>query len=172
MNAGPPIASAGQSSVRPGMSWGIKQSFNEYIQAMPDGRRGAGHGATEMPDGTFFFELADATDFEPQGRRGVIKYQGDVRYKAHQGMLFVMVVDPWLEFDDGVAVLSIVDAEQWPNRERRMVLATLKPADGTGRLPLGWERMDAHLTQEGVDMFNNVYTLREQLDPVRFSFLV
>lgn len=169
-NSASSTSSTLQSSVRPGMSWGIKQSFTRYVEAMPDGRRGAGSGATEMPDGTFFFELADASSFDPKARLGTLKYQGDVRYKAHQGMLFVMVVDPWLEFKDDKVELSIVDAQRWPDREYRMVLATLEMSDVAGGLPPGWERMEAYLTQEGVDLFNNVYALREPLGPVRFSY--
>lgn len=161
-----------QSSVRPGMSWGIKRSFTQYIEAMPDGRRGAGHGATEMPDGTFFFELADAANFDPQTRQGILKYQGDVRYKAHQGMLFVMIVDPWLEFNGDSVELSIVDAERWPDTDRRMVLATLEADEAGGALPPGWEQMDALLSQAGVNMFNDVYPLGDPLEPVRFSFMI
>ena len=157
--------------VRPGLSWGIKQSFNQYVDATRDGQRGAGAGATEMPDGTFFFELADATEFDPATGLGIIKYQGDVRYKAHGGVLFVMIVDPWLEFGRNGAELSVVNTEHWPQRDNRMVLATLEPSEALLGLPPGWACLQALITPSGVELFNNVYAPGEALDPVRFSFM-
>lgn len=171
MNIQPQSDQATQSDIRAGLSWGIKHSFNRYVDAMPDGQRAAGAGATEMPDGTFFFELDDAGGFDAVACQGVIKYQGDVRYKAHRGVLFVMIVDPWLEFNDGRGQLSVVDATHWPSREQRMVLATLEPTPGQGPLPPGWMSMDAKITPAGVELFNNVYSVGESLAPVRFSIM-
>jgi len=156
-------------TVRSGMSWGIKQSFNRYVDAMPDGQRGAGAGATAMPDGTFFFELHEATDYEPATGLGTVKYQGDVRYKAHGGVLFVMIVDPWLEFTEDGAQLTVVDAQHWPDRERRMVLADLEPSSHSG-LPPGWACLQARITAAGSEVFNNVYAPGDLLDPVRYSY--
>lgn len=161
-----------QPEVRAGMSWGIKQSFNRYVDAMPDGQRAAGAGATEMPDGTFFFELSDASQFDPKAGRGIIRYQGDVRYQAHGGVLFVMIVDPWLEFYDDRAELTVIDGKHWPDREQRLVLATLEQSQQGGGLPAGWFSFEALLTPAGVELFNNVYGHGERVDPVRFSFMI
>ena len=92
------MPSGNEAATRPGLSWGVKNSFTRYIDSMPDGRRGAGYGATEAGDGVYFFELDDASGFDRGLREGVVKYSGDLRYKGHGGMLFVMVVDPWIEF--------------------------------------------------------------------------
>jgi hypothetical protein len=158
------------SEARPGMSWGVKSSFTRYVSALPDGRYGAGHGATAAGDGTFFFELDDASGFDPARSEGVVKYRGDVRYKAHGGVLFVMLVDPWLEMRDGVGELTVVDAERWPARDQRLTLATLRSDDdGSRGLPPGWGQVEARLTPAGVEIFNDVYAVGELLEPVRFS---
>ena len=163
------VSRENEQATRPGLSWGVKGSFTRYIDSMPDGRRGAGHGATEAGEGVYFFELEDASGFDPAVPGGIAKYRGDVRYKGHQGMLFVMIVDPWIEFRDTGAVLTVVDAERWPGKEHRIELATLDPCEPTaGRLPRGWAQMDARLTPAGVEVFNGVYGVGEQLEPVGF----
>jgi hypothetical protein len=170
MSAPSQMPSGNEAATRPGLSWGVKSSFTHYIDSMPDGRRGAGHGATEAGDGVYFFELDDASGYDPALRAGIIKYRGDLRYKGHGGMLFVMVVDPWIEFREAGTVLTAIDAEHWPNRERRIELATLAPAaSGEVRLPQGWGQWDARLTPDGVEVFNGVYPVGELLEPVRFS---
>lgn len=168
--SGAPGHGSGQSEseVRAGMSWGVKRTFTRYVSTMPDGRYGAGGGATEVVDGTFFFELEDATGYDPVRQEGFAKYRGDIRYKAHGGVLFVMLVDPWLELRDGVGELSVVDAEHWPGREQRLALATLRSDSGEG-LPPGWEQLEARLTPAGAAIFNDVYAVGELLEPVRFS---
>lgn len=158
-----------EPATRPGLSWGIKGSFTRYIDSMPDGRRGAGHGATEAGEGIYFFELDDASGYDPVIPEGIIKYRGDVRYKGHGEMLFVMIVDPWIEFRDAGSVLTVVDAERWPSKDCRIELATLVPgAPAAGPLPQGWAQVDAQLTPAGVEVFNGVYRVGEVLEPVRF----
>jgi Htaa len=162
--------SMGEPVNRPGLSWGVKGSFTRYIDSMPDGRRGAGHGATEAGYGVYFFELDDASGYDPARRKGIVKYRGDLRYKGHGGMLFVMIADPWVEFREAGAALTIIDAEHWPNKERRIELATLVPGESdTGRFPRGWEQWDAQLTPAGAEVFNSVYAVGDLLEPVRFS---
>ena len=158
-----------EPATRPGLSWGVKGSFTRYIDSMPDGRRGAGHGATEAGEGVYFFELDDASGDDPSAPERIVRYRGDVRYKGHAGMLFVMIVDPWIEFRDASAVLTVVDAEHWPRKDHRIELATLvSGAPVAGSLPQGWVQVDARLTLAGVEVFNGVYEVGELLEPVRF----
>jgi hypothetical protein len=170
-----PMPESGRTAVanRPGMSWGVKSSFTRYIDAMPDGKRGAGHGATETGAGVYFFELDDASGYDPVSGGGVVKYRGDVRYKGHQGMLFVMIVDPWIEFRGTTAALTVLDAEHWPKRDRRIELATLALDEAaTRQLPDGWAYLTTQLTEEGAVVFNEVYPVGELLDPVRYCATV
>ena len=162
-------ADSNPERTRAGLSWGVKRSFARYIDAMPDGRRGAGQGATETERGVYFFELDDASDYDPVSGDGVIRYRGDLRYAGHGGMLFVMIVDPWIEFRGSTAVLTVLDAEHWPKRERRIELATLALDEtATQRLPEGWAHLTARLTPGGSTVFNDVYPVGEILEPVRY----
>jgi hypothetical protein len=162
-----------EPAVRAGLSWGVKGSFTRYVDSMPDGRYGAGRGATETGGGIFFFELDDASGYDPTAREGIVKYRGDVRYKAHGGMLFVMVVDPWLEFHGDAAWLTVVDAERWPDHDHRITLATLRPDEqGSRGLPTGWRCFEARLSPKGVEVFNEVYPVGEVLEPVRYCIAV
>lgn len=170
MKPEPFVADASEPGMRPGLSWGIKQSFNGYVDATPDGQRDAGAGATKMPDGTYFFEFSDASEFDPQAGTGTLKYLGAVRYKAHGGVLFVVIAEPWLEFSRGSATLSVVHPEALKARGQRLVIATLDVREGVQGLPTGWNGLLTHITHAGVSLFNNVYTPGEALDPVRFSF--
>ncbi|MGD6979063.1 MULTISPECIES: HtaA domain-containing protein [Citricoccus] len=158
-----------ESALRAGLSWGVKGSFTRYVASMPDGRYGAGHGATETADGAFFFELDDASGYDPRAQEGLVKYRGDVRFKAHGGMLFVMIVDPWLEFHEDGVLLTVVDAERWPDRDHRITLATLRPDErGSRGLPPGWRCQEARLSAEGAAVFNDVYPVGEVLEPARY----
>ncbi len=166
----PQRPSVNEAVNRPGLSWGVKTSFTRYIDSMPDGRRGAGYGATEAGNGIYFFELDDASGYDPARREGTVKYRGDLRYKGHGDMLFVMIVDPWIEFREAGAALTIIDAEYWPNREHRIELATLVPGESSaGRFPQGWQQWEAQLTPAGAEVFNSVYAVGEFLEPVHFS---
>jgi hypothetical protein len=173
MSASAATPASQKVDVRAGLSWGVKASFTRYVDSMPDGRRGAGYGATETDGGIFFFELDDASEYDVDTGRGVVKYRGDVRYKAHGGMLFVMVVDPWLEFQGDSASLTVIDAERWPERNQRITLATLLPDEqGSECLPSGWASLEARLSPQGVHVFNDVYSVGELLEPVRYCAAV
>jgi hypothetical protein len=150
---------------RAGLSWGVKQSFNRYVDGIPDGKRAAGAGATWKPDGTYFFEFDNATDFDATTGLGIIRYRGDVRYLAHYGLLFVMIVDPWIQFYRDRAELTVSHS---PKPEDRIVLATLESGQGGHVLESGWSRLEARLTQAGVEVFNDVYSAGDLLDPMRF----
>lgn len=164
-----PDVEPGQILARPGLSWGIKQSFTRYVDSMPDGKRGAGYGATEAEPGIYFFELEDVSDYDAAAGKGIIKYRGDVRFAGHHGMLFVMIVDPWIDFRESTVVLTVLDAERWPKRDRRIELATLSLGESaTAQLPAHWTHMDARLTQDGSAVFNDVYRVGEILEPVRY----
>ena len=153
-----------RGQVRAGLSWGVKQSFNRYVDGIPDGKRAAGAGATWMPDGTYFFEFGNATDFDATTGLGIIRYRGDVRYLAHYGLLFVMIADPWIQFYQDRAELTINNS---PNPEDRIVLATLESGQGGHVLASGWSHLEARLTQAGVEVFNDVYSPGDMLDPMR-----
>jgi hypothetical protein len=150
---------------RAGLSWGVKQSFNRYVDGLPDGKRAAGAGATRMPDGTYFFEFDNAKDFDATTGLGIIRYLGDVRYLAHYGLLFVPIVDPWIQFYQDRAELTISNS---PKPEDRIVLATLESGQGGRVQDFGWSRLEARLTQAGVEVFNEVYNPGDLLDPMQF----
>ncbi|WP_164737384.1 HtaA domain-containing protein [Georgenia sp. SYP-B2076] len=151
----------------PGLTWGLKRSFIRYISRLPDGGHRETDGAS-LTHGSFFtFEPADGSTYDPSTGTGVLKFRGDVRLTGHHNMLFVMIADPWIALDGGAGVLSVIDSRHWPDRDRRIPLATLTlgaPAvSGAGYV---WGETPAYLSEEGQAVFNEQYAAGEELDPV------
>ncbi|MFC4002970.1 HtaA domain-containing protein [Prauserella oleivorans] len=152
---------------RAGLTWGLKRSFVAYVARLRDGACGAKDGGSVVDSSYFHFEHADGSGYDPATGKGVLKFRGDVRLVGHAGLLYVMLLDPWLEFTGDGAVLSVVDIEHWPDRSHRLPLATLdvvEPAVGAGGRT--WTGMPAYLTSEGQEVFNGQYVVGERLDPV------
>jgi hypothetical protein len=120
------------------LSWGVKQSFRSYVDAA-GGTVTVGGGAERAPDGVFLFpQSAESTLARgPDGAlQGVGRFEGEVSFNAHGGMLNVVLTDPWVEATDAGLVLSVAAGPA-----RRVVFAKLDAAameteaDGTLALP-------------------------------------
>ncbi|MFD1212022.1 HtaA domain-containing protein [Arthrobacter sp. GCM10027362] len=157
---------AGGDSSPAGLTWGIKRSFINYISRLPDGSVTAQDGAA-IVDGSFFRFESDGGEHGSLRTAGVLRFRGQVQLRGHYGMLSVLIADPWIEFDNGAAVVSIVDVRHWPDRSKRVPLLQLPSArlvaDGACHfLP----ETPARLTSEGSVMFNEQYQPGEKMDPV------
>jgi hypothetical protein len=139
-----------------GFQWRVKESFVDYLRSLPDGHIVPFGGAEECGSG-------DAAEwrFPYRGQRRLpaglqIEFGGELRMRAHHGMLLVILMDPWLtETEDGIE-LSVVDLTAWPDTSRRQVLGRgpavpgLLAGEGPVSVPL-------ELAAESVELFNDVY---------------
>lgn len=141
------------------LSWGVKQSFRSYVDAA-GGTVATGGGAERTPDGGFAFPEGPQSTLAmgPDGRlQGTGRFQGEVSFSAHGGMLSVVLVDPWIEATEAGLILSVADSAA-----RRLPFATLDAAAMTteGDLP-------AAITLDGMFLLGDHYPPGTALDAVR-----
>lgn len=148
------------------LSWGVKQSFRNYVEATG--------GVTETDvtvralDGGFVFPAApgEGLRLDADGRlAGHGVFLGEVRFEAHGGMLKVFLADPSLEISEAGAVLTVADSRA---RDRRVEIARLDlSAMTTGTA--GEMVLPAALSMDGIQLLGDHYPLRTALDPVRLT---
>ena len=155
------------------LSWGVKQSFRGYVEAA-GGTVATTRGAERAPDGGFLFPegplstLAQGAD----GRlRGAGRFQGEVSFSAHGGMLSVVLVDPWIEASEAGLILSVADS---PAATRRLPFAKLDADAMTTDAPTtdapttdGGLVLPAAITLDGMFLLGDHYPPGTVLDPVR-----
>ncbi|MDZ4372402.1 MAG: HtaA domain-containing protein [Phenylobacterium sp.] len=143
------------------LAWGVKQSFRAYVEGS-GGSIDTLDGATRAVDGTLVFEATGDSDLAvgPDGApTGTGRFQGQVKFTAHGGMLSVTLSDPWVEARDGGLVLSIAETAT-----RRTAIATLGAA-APG--PEGAVEIPAAMTLDGMMIVGDHYPPGTPLDPVR-----
>lgn len=145
-----------------GLSWGIKRSFIDYINSLPDGSVSATNGATVAEPSLFCFS-PESSDYDVERGTGVLRFRGDVRLAGHHGMLLVRLLDPWITFTGGSGVLSISTGE---GQDRTAVgfLTPSKPRVAGGSLV--WEPVDVVISPEGSELFDGQYAAGQPMDPL------
>lgn len=146
--------------------WGVKQSFRGYVDAMGGSTEAAG-GATRTDDGAFAFPPApgSALAFDASGAlTGTGRFQGEVKFDAHGGMLKVFLADPAVEIGPDGAALTVADS---PARDRRVAIATLDLAAATDED--GVRSLPAKLTIDGYFLLGDHYPPGTLVDPVRIG---
>jgi hypothetical protein len=147
-----------------GLSWGIKRSFIDYINSLPDGSVSATEGATVVGSSLFCFS-PERSDYDEAPGTGVLRFRGDVRLAGHHGMLLVRILDPWITFTGDSGALSISTGDG--GGQDRAVVAFLSPtkprhADGS----LVWDHVGVVISQEGSDLFDGQYAAGQPMDPL------
>ena len=71
--------------------WGIKESFRDYLEMLPDTRISASDGASTTSDGLFAFPHEQAVIAE---KETTLQFGGTVTIEAHGGELAVVVARP------------------------------------------------------------------------------
>ncbi|AGN17746.1 hypothetical protein J433_00790 [Corynebacterium glutamicum MT] len=145
------------------LAWGIKKSFLGYLENLPDCMFAENDGASRDPDtGLFQFPFQRRVELDEGGYR--LEFSGDIRIKAHGGMLLVILMNPWLEINERGIELSVVDLMHWPDTSNREVIGhspiTVAPEN------LRSQEIPLILAESAVETFNNVYQPGEPLDPV------
>jgi Htaa len=149
----------------PGLSWGIKRSFIEYINGLPDASVTAADGAAVEETGRFRFTPA-LSEYDVESGTGILRFRGDLRLSGHHGMMFVRLLDPWIAITGGQGILSISTGEDAGlDRTAVAVLHTGTPtreSDGS----LTWTRVEVAITDEGSELFDGQYAAGQPLDPL------
>ncbi|HET6241751.1 MAG TPA: HtaA domain-containing protein [Arthrobacter sp.] len=145
-----------------GLTWGIKRSFIDYITGLPDGAVSAADGAVMVEPGRFCFAPEDS-DYSLARGAGVLRFRGDVRLAGHHGMMFVRLLDPWIELAGGRGILSISTGD---GQERADVgtLRSAAPRETDGYLV--WEHVDVLITPAGSELFDGQYAAGQPMDPL------
>lgn len=107
------------------LSWGIKASFLLYVGRQLGSEASVGGGAGYTSGHEFTFPESTESPVDLGAERGVLKFEGDVRLRAHGGLLDVWMADPWVELDAPVSTLSLASGRS-PDRARRTVIAALE----------------------------------------------
>lgn len=147
------------------LHWSIKDSFLNYFHALPDGKIELFHEASlEEQTGCLVFPFA-GQQTTSEGATTRIEFSGDVRLQAHGGMLLVILMKPWIEISGNNIALSIVDLMAWPDTSRREVIGTstdkiIEVSNSVFEIPV-------ELTENAVEIFNNVYPAGTAMAPLR-----
>jgi hypothetical protein len=160
--------SAGEAAADGGLSWSLKQSFKDYVQALPDGLEELHAGASVAGNGTYTFPQAAVRASADQGR--VFRFAGKLAFSGYAGLLHVLVAEPWVEEAAGTWILSVVDPDSRTSPPARIPLAQLPELylsadDGQIR---GSCTAPA-LTFEGTYLFGGVYPPGSLMDPLEFA---
>jgi hypothetical protein len=146
------------------LRWGVKRSFREYIEAAEGATRVEG-GAAAEPDGRIVFPQVGADWDGPVPQ--VLRFGGSVEFEAHGGLLALRLRDPWLEFDETGAVLTVAHPAFRGPTDRRLPLCRLggvHPRVEDGVLVI--EDAPATLTIQATGTFDNLYPPGAEFDSV------
>jgi hypothetical protein len=149
------------------LTWGVKQSFRNYVQSM-GGTIETAAGAEPTADGEFTFAMAPGSDLsvdangKPQGKAAFI---GEVRFAAHGGMLSVFFADPALEFGPASATLTVADTEARTVRIEIAKLDLTKISTGDD----GEIVIPTALSMYGGQLLGDHYPPGTPVDPVRLK---
>jgi hypothetical protein len=96
---------------------------------------------------------------------------GTVSFTAHQGLLRLVVADPWIHFSGRRGQLSIGAGAAGQAAGGRIVVADLALPEATrcGEL-LSWAAAGARLAEDGAMAFDFSYPPGTELSPVSFSW--
>ena len=156
------------------LSWGMKESFREYIAGPGGGEITTGDGTIVNPDGTFAFP-------DPSGTAGEdaadVTFGGWVRFFAHGGALDVTLANPRVEFtgDTGSLFTDITSDTPAPDPPVTQEGVHLAELDLTGIDPepvgagLRWSAIPATLSEDGAPAFGGFYAAGTELDPVTLA---
>jgi hypothetical protein len=159
-----------EEEFRYGLIWGIKSSFLSYVSRLHDGRGSISGGATVLGDNTFHFPaVGGSAATAGSGRTRSWAFQGDVRFSAHMGMLFVRVAAPVISLKGDAAELTIADPYGKSGAERvPLVTMNLQPGPTSSGVDV-WLGVDVRLTEAGAELFNDVYEPGESFEQLRFA---
>ncbi|GAB3615673.1 hypothetical protein GCM10027416_02300 [Okibacterium endophyticum] len=160
-----------QERVDTGLVWGIKNSLIDYLARVGDASSQVSAGAGLVGPGEFYFAVADTSGFDGSTLTGTIRFRGELRLRAHSGLLAVDVRDPWLEFgDEGWTLTSEVGGEHKPvsnDSPSRARLVDLEPVDvvNDGEVIM-LPDVPTRLAAESAGLFDGMYPVGTAFAPL------
>lgn len=146
------------------LEWGIKESFRDYFERLPDHDYGLTAGARKCSDGQIEFPANPTA-----AQNNTFAFQGIAQLSAHFGALSVKIANPHITLNqDGSATLS-AEVDEVDNNPVRMVIANLLRDDSSIELQPHL-RFRAVLAEEGQYLFMGNYFAGDAMDPVTIWF--
>jgi hypothetical protein len=149
----------------PGLGWGIKRSFIDYINSLPDASVSAVDGAGMDEAGLFRF-APDRWDYDADSGTGILRFRGDVRLSGHHGMMFIRLLDPWIAFTGGRGILSISTGDEAGQDRTAVAVLRTEAARRTADGSLTWANVEVVITDEGSGLFDGQYAAGQLMDPL------
>ena len=135
------------------LCWAIRESFLEYVEALPDATISCSAGAQRAEHG-FTFPAAEIPETESS-----LRFVGEVRVSAHAGALNVVLRDPHIVVDDGGAWLEIT-TDTGRMRPARLLDAPSLPVSERASFA------DVALTLDGASWLGGVYNPWTRVAPI------
>jgi hypothetical protein len=163
---------AAGSSATGSLTWGVRESFRNYVQGpIARGNIALGGGAAANRDGTFQFPAAAGAT------RTAAAFTGTVRFTGHDGQMDMTIANPRVEISGTtgtlfVDVLSPTPSEGQAGEQRNVAFATLdlsrvRPVESAGSV--SWSNVPAALTEAGSRAFGGNYRAGQAFDPISFT---
>lgn len=150
-----------------GLHWGIKASFVDYVNRMPDGRATVGAGAIPSEGNVVVFEpVTPASSWDAEDVDRVLRFRGEVRFVGHAGLLFVRLADPWITVRGEQAEMTVLDPSDPEGTSRRpLVRFSLRARPTTDDVSI-WFSSDVRLASEATELWNDTYQAGEPFEPL------
>ncbi len=150
------------------LTWGIKDSFRDYVAGPVAGGSIVGSGVG-VAGSSFIFSQASGGTFD--GSTGTSPYTGSVRFTGHGGVLDLRLANPVIRVDSSGSATMMLTVNG-----RSVPFATLALSSGGKRVVDGavtFSGVPATLTAQGAAAFVNgpsqFYPAGTPLDPVTFT---
>ncbi|RSZ63957.1 cell wall protein [Corynebacterium hylobatis] len=155
----------GTSLAHASLEWGIKESFRNYFERLPDHSYGFAGEARRCSDGQIEFQTDPTADADVN----TLAFKGAVHLTGHHGALSVRIANPHVSFTaDGEGVLS-AEVDEEDGKPVRMAIANLM-RENSPALQLPNLTFRAQLAEEGQYLFMGNYFAGDAMDPVSIWF--
>lgn len=143
------------------LHWAIRDSLLHYITVISRGTSELSGGVELTDTGAFSFPLRSADLIDQEWH---LRFEGSVRFTAHQGFLDINIVNPEVVLgpDGGVLATRTPDSDEVTIPLARTHAST--PARVEDQLV--WTGIATELMAAGVGLFGDVYTAGTELSPL------
>ncbi|MGV8970585.1 MAG: HtaA domain-containing protein [Microbacteriaceae bacterium] len=134
------------------LTWGIKQSFRDYVSGSIAQGSVTGSGVSTS-GGAFVFGQSSGGTFTEASGTGTSRYNGSVRFVGHEGLLDVQISNPVIRVDSASRGTLLVSV----NGGAAIEFATLNLASGSKTTPnntVRYASVPAVLTARGASVFS------------------